>query len=83
MNNSKPMHPILRQLGLSPELIGRHVLRVEPPLSRTQIQKLLSKSTEAQRRRRASFIAQGLNSQGKPRRRSPNGTRKVYIRKKR
>jgi hypothetical protein len=77
------MKPILAQLGLTPEMIARHVVRVEPPLTGYAVNQLLNGDAKiiAMRKRRTRFIAAGLNSDGKPRRRSPNGTRKPYVRK--
>jgi len=78
------MKNILRALGLTPEIIARHVVRVEPALTGYAVNQLLNGNDKiiCMRRRRAKFIAAGLTSDGKPRRRAPNGTRKIYVRTK-
>jgi hypothetical protein len=63
---------LLTRLGLTPEAIRRHVVRVEPPLTMTEIDRVLQQSTEAQRKRRNEFLAQGLSTLGTPRKRKAN-----------
>lgn len=62
----------LAMLGLTPEQISRHVVRVEPPLTESEITKLIQCNKASMRRRRAEFVAQGLTTLGTPRKHKPN-----------
>lgn len=73
------MSPLLQQLGLTPEIIARHVVRIERPLKCLRDPAACRAAT---RKLRLKYLAQGLTQDGKVRRRSPNGTRKIYVRKK-
>lgn len=69
----KTLHPRLREFGLTPEMIMRHVVSIALPA------KLSSKYNYHHKHRnafRARNLAAGLTVEGKPRRRLPNGQRK-------
>jgi hypothetical protein len=62
--------PALCKLGLTPEMIARHVVKVEPPLSEREIKRRLQAGDHVGMRcTRADYLARGLTTQGKPRRR--------------
>jgi hypothetical protein len=62
---------ILARLGISREMISKHVVAVEAPRAKPV------------RKARAKYLALGLTQNGKPRKgRSPNGTRREYRVKK-
>jgi len=68
-------HPVLRALGLTPEIIARHVFSVAPPVTKQEMREIYG-HRQWRARRQAEFLKQGLTVEGKPRRRSPNGIRK-------
>jgi len=71
----QPLHPLLAQLGLTPEIIARYVVSVSWPLTKQEMREIYG-HRQWRVRRQAEFLKQGLTVEGKPRRRSPNGIRK-------
>lgn len=65
------MNPKLEKLGLTPEIIRRYVRFAPTPTHSADLEKV-----EYRRAWRARNVARGLTTEGKPRRRLPNGQRK-------